>query len=455
MPQRAMNSISKRLDKNFETEQLLRLRNLGKVEIILLSTAPHLTSNCVQQIIDCTVYAEFDITILPLHHMRSSVLSSVVSKGKSIRIFSSPPGIDRINAALSEIDAPFLLVLYDWIIVAPYWLNQLLWPFIEENDMMITQPFSNVLYDLNFDDRSEIASENELNQRAKERIRHYAGQYLEHLQLQMPCFLCRSTLIQHIGGLDYELRDERIMFIDWLIRAQHQRKQTRICLDTYVHVLHDLTDRSSTDTRMQSISSSSWDLLRRKWHANPDTSLRQLSQQYALDFAIDRFYIDLKSLSPPVVSVIVLPAEYETTNHTRLSYIAEQHYSSIEVIYICQWELISKLPVIPNIPSYVIGYTDSEFQRKSLDKAWGLASGEYILYWNPDRLYPVDHIGRLVQRIHPLRHAAAAASYEEIRQSHSLTDIIHLHPEKLQPRLLPADYHNTVTLQDFSRKDEA
>ncbi|GAX91604.1 glycosyltransferase [Effusibacillus lacus] len=358
-------------------EGFLPLPEHATVTIILCSTRSDWTAFCLDALEKCT-RERLQVQVIPVHSYEPQFA-----------------GIDRFNLALSQVDTKYFVLLDDGVIVTPDWLTRLLWAFYDDPRIGIVAPSTNSEYNSPF-----CSTLDELFALSEAIAKQNSGSWETVQNLQGRCIVCRTSLLNEVGGLDYTLKGHAARILDWILRVQTKGHLLALAKDSYVYELQTVyTDpEEKKEQRMQFQTSHS-----------PFVPLTP------------------EALAPPLVSVVVVslhPSSHFL--HDALTNVARQIYPNIEVLLIRQGSPPHR-PRSAHTPAAGI-WMDGEIPiKKALESIWRLAKGLYIAYLETGYEFETDHISRLVDSIHKNR-ALVGAVYPDDDKEIPLSFVMHRNP---------------------------
>lgn len=315
-------------------------------------------------------------------------------KEDSIEFWPYKAGIDQVNQALASIVTPFAVLMEDRIMVTPRWLSCLIWPCLEEEDIMIVSPMSPTEHldgklDLWFPSHADLMSY------AEDHHPRNQGLWRSVPILTGSCILFRRKLLDEIGGLDPLLRSRELKIADWCLRARILKWQLALCEDVYVQAL------SSLQPTQIEVISSDVDIRRAfcsKWGVEGRSDQIWLSEMDILQCPTQPFItLDQETFLITVILVLneILPRTLESWYQIQL----EQTYRRIQWIGIQlgpQLEPPWSEQGMGNWLDGMIRVREVDQWHDAMDAAFMLVKGEAIAFMFTSRTYESDYITRVV-----------------------------------------------------------
>lgn len=307
------------------------------------------------------------------------------------------PGVDTVNKALSEVSTPLAALLDDNILVTPEWLTRLMWPFYDDDNVMIAAPMSPTEAPHG---RLSVSFQSlrQLNDYAGERHRNLNGIWSPVPVLTGSCVMFRRTLLDRIGGRDDRLRGKSSRIADWCLRARQAGGRLALCEDVYVHAVHSLHD----NVRF----AEEWAPFCAKWQLTElDRHLQALGKIEAASFAPQPIIsLQDRHFTPPLISVIVwLRRRMDWAGWSRLK--EAQTYPAIQwILLIPACEAMDgfawpEITAAGDIDAIIISQTKSAGWISALEAAGKLAKGECSVYCSAETLYSPHHIARMADSL--------------------------------------------------------
>jgi len=387
---------------------MLPFPNREGVTIIVKITNPQWAAACLRLLL---LHSEPSAQIIAVPERRDlPSLRHLFSEDDPIAFMPYEPGVDLAGKALSEAATPFAALLEDRVLVTPHWLSRLIWPFYDDDNVMIASPKSPAEA---LDGRQNVPCQSleDLYRFVSDNQHKEYGTWHAVPVFTGPCLLFRTSLLNAIGGVDPLLRNRAAKTADWCLRARQIGGKLALCEDVYVHALHSLDSAG--------FSSREWDPFCAKWGL-PEMD-KNLSVLAARDFAslplLPPSPLRKEHFSPPLVTAIVLlrdDAERERWIHFQ----ENQTYVNVHWIFI--------RPGIDGFAGWGFPGEKSTWQAdaillhetgdwiRGLEAALKLAKGEYVVYFSAGPNYPPDYMERMVDLLfrEPSDIAAAASLCE-------------------------------------------
>lgn len=314
------------------------------------------------------------------------------TKDDPITFWQYESGVDLINKALSEVSTPFAALLEDRVLVTPQWLSRLIWPFYDDESVMIASPKSPTEA---LEGRLIVPCQSlqELWRYVADNNQKDHGIWRAAPVFTGSCLLFRKSLLDVIGEMDPQLRGQVSRIADWCLRARQKGYKLALCEDVYVHALHPL--------HSYDFSPKDWEPFCSKWGLREmDTNLNVLTElEVAASILLPSPPLRKENFSPPLITAIVLihdDNELERWFHLK----EEQTYVNVHWILIRNSIGFEGLP-FPKAKS--AGHVDAIILlhevgrwKSGLEAALKLAKGEYIVYMSAEQDYARDYIERMV-----------------------------------------------------------
>lgn len=150
----------------------------------------------------------------------------------------------RINEALADARTSFVVLLEDRVLVTAGWLDELLWPAIDDPATGVIAPRS-AAEEQEGREVLRFGNDLELSAYVNHQLSRRRGEWREAGVLSSPCLVVTREMLQRTGGLDFSLRERRFIIADWCLRARQLGVKLALSAASYVHVLQPLAARAA------------------------------------------------------------------------------------------------------------------------------------------------------------------------------------------------------------------
>ncbi|MBY0013147.1 hypothetical protein [Paenibacillus typhae] len=317
----------------------------------------------------------------------------------------------RINEALADALTSFIVLLEDRVLVTAGWLDELLWPAIDDPATGAIAPRS-AAEEQEGREVLRFGNDLELSAYVNHQLSRRRGEWREAEVLSGPCLVVTREMLQRTGGLDFSLRERRFIIADWCLRARQLGTRLAFSAASYVHVLQPLAARAPhMDSEAQAAHAAAGQAYCAKWRM-PDERLREPGLPVPENLlALERKPAIPLGKTPaalPLVTAVVYfeekwPAEASIQRQLLLQ--GQQSYGNIRWISVRD----SWTDTTPDFPVHeqdtVITVQGEKPWLHALENISAMYQSEVTVYMSASVSYDSEYVARIVKT---LLHSPAA-----------------------------------------------
>lgn len=210
-----------------------------------------------------------------------------------IKLIANPKNLgfaNGCNQGIAEARGEYLLLLNNDVVVTPNWLSRLLSVMDNRPSVGLVGPMTNYVSGPQLVQAPdyELKSLHGLNRFAQDYAERYTGQAIARGRIVGFCMLIRRSVIEKIGGLDWQYGLGNFEDDDFCLRAHLAGFHAVIAKDCYVHHFGGRTffgNKIDYNQRMEH----NWQVFKQKWNIQSDTPL---GSKYCVPLPTEGFDVD-------------------------------------------------------------------------------------------------------------------------------------------------------------------